>query len=274
MTKLIFRIDPGDQLTRVLELQRPLGHYTDIADDRLGEEVLFGTSDVPGIWNVLAFGRFARWTSDDRSIHFTFEDVRLLRQPVAIVTEGDPESDRLFEPYLLDTLLDDDLALIFGRDLEFVQAAASPISVAAEEQAHFGVGHVVGGLGHAPQEPGFFHSVADAYGWCCAVSGIKQTSLDGRIHEGVVLGIEEPHVRQQGVPRDGMFLSSSFAFAYRHGLVAIGDDYSLIMHSDMPAPMQVFLETSNPEARLRVPENRADWPDKQALRRHRQRFGY
>lgn len=274
MTKLIFRIDPGDRLARTLELPRPPGFYLEIAADRVGEEVLFGTSDVPGIWSVLAIGRFARWTSNDQAVHFAFEDVRLLREPVAIVTEGDPESDRRLEPYLLDTLLDDDLALIFSHDLEFAQTTTTPISMAAEEPAHFGTGHIAGGLSHEPQEPSFFHAVAHAYDWRCAISGIKQTSLDGRFHDGVVLGIEEPHVRQMGAPRDGMFLSSSFGFAYRHGLVAIGDDYDLIVHSDIPAQMQAFLETSNPKARLHVPENSDNWPDRHAARRHRQRFGY
>ena len=274
MTKLIFRIDPGDQLNKSFQLRLPLGHYLDIAADRLGEEVLFGRSDVPGIWEVLAIGRFARWTSNDQSTHFVFEEVRLLREPVALVTEGDPESDRLFEPYLLDTLLDDELAGIFAPDLEFAQASTTPLSVAAEGQTGFVTGHIVGGLSHEPQGPGFFHWVANAYGWRCAISGIEQKSPDGRFYEGVVIGIEDPYVRHSGLPKDGMFVSSSFAFAYRHGLLALGEDYDLIRHSDLPAEMRMFLEIANPAALLRLPEDPRTWPDREASRRHRHRFGY
>lgn len=274
MTKLIFRIEPGDHLTKSFRLQCPLSHYADIAADRIGEEVLFGHSVVPGIWSVLAVGRFANWVSDDDSVFFSFEGIRLLREPVPIVTEGDAESDRLFTPYLLDTLMDDDLALISARDLEFAQQTTSPLSVAAEAQAGFGAGHVVGGLRHDPQAPDFFHSVADAYDWRCAISGIRQRSLDGRWYEGVVLGVEEPYARQGGSPSEGMFVSSSFAFAYRHGLVALGEDYDVLRHRELPAEMRMFLEISNPQAMARLPENPAHWPDLDAIGRHRSKFGY
>lgn len=274
MNRLIFRIDPGDRLTGTFQLKCPLDHYVDIAADRIGEEVLFGHSAVPGIWSVFAIGRFADWISNDQSVLFTFKNIRLLGKAVAIVTEGDPESDRLFAPYLLDTLVDDDLALISAPDLEFAQSATTPLSVAAEGQAGFIAGHVVGGLRHDPQDPGFFHSVAEAYDWRCAISGIGQRSLDGQFHEGMVLGLEEPYVRQSGSPKDGMFVSSSFAFAYRHGLVAVGDDYDVLRHRELPAEMRMFLEIANPTAMLRLPRNPGYRPDLEAAGRHRRKFGY
>ena len=274
MTKLIFRIDPGDQVSEAFQLQRPLGHYVEIAADRIGEEVLFGYSVVPGIWSVLAVGRFADWRSNDQSVLFGFENVRWLNEPVAIVTEGDPESDRLFAPYLLDTLMDEDLALISAPDLEFVQPATTPMSVAAEGQAAFVSDYVLGAARPGPVTSGFFHSVAEAYNWRCPISGIRQHSLDGRFHEGVAIGIEEPHARRAGLPRDAMFVSSSFGFAYRHGLVVLGEDYDLLRHPDLPAEMRMLLEIANPTAMLRLPGNPAHWPDLDAAGRHRRKFGY
>lgn len=274
MTKLIFRVEPGDHLTEIFSLQCPSNHYAEIAADRIGEEVLLGHSVVPGIWSVLAVGRFADWSSDDHSVFFSFEGIRLLREPVTIVTEGDAESDRVLTPYMLDTLLDDDLALISARNREFAQQTTSPLSVAAEAQVGFGTGHVVGGLRHDSQAPAFFHAVADAYGWRCAISGIRQRSPDGRWYDGMVLGVEEPYVRPGGSQNEGMFVSSSFAFAYRHGLVALGDDYDVLRHRDLPAEMRMFLEIANPQAMACLPENPAHWPDLDAIGRHRTKFGY
>lgn len=274
MSKLIFRIDPGDQVPESFELQHPLGHHVGIAADRIGEEVLFGHSVVPGIWSVLAIGRFADWRANDQSVFFVFESIRWFDEPVAIVTEGDPESDRRFAPYLLDTLMDEDLASISAPDLEFAQPATTPMSVAAEGQTGFVSDHLLRWERPRPEVSGFFHSVAEAYDWRCPISGIRQQSLDGRIHEGVVIGVEAPYARRTGLPRDAMFVSSSFGFAYRHGLIVLGEDYDLLRHPDLSAEMRMLLEIANPAAMLRLPKDPAHWPDLDAAGRHRRKFGY
>ena len=137
MTKLIFRIATDETLTAPFELRFPLSLYLEIAADRAGEMVFFGHSDVPGIWTVVAMGRFAGWSNDVQTANFSFDEIDVLSEPVVVVTDGDAESDRLRKPYALDTLLEEDLALVFARNRNFEQSAFSPQSVAAEDQAPY-----------------------------------------------------------------------------------------------------------------------------------------
>src|SRR5690606_10902724 len=109
---------------------------------------------------------------------------------------------------------------------------------------------VYGGLHLEPQGPRFFHSVAAVYRWSCAFTGMRQDSPDGRFREGVVIGIDDPYELQDGPRSQGLFVSSSVAFCYRHGLLAIGEDYDILRHPELSAEMRIFLETINRKALL------------------------
>lgn len=272
-TGLIFRIDPGDITSSTLTLQVPAFlEDIGIAAERVGEDVVFGHSDVPGIWMAHACGRFDDWTQQEDGILLRFSDVRSLPDPVTIVTEGDPESDWQFRPYLVDTLFAQDMARL--RRPVFEQSSVTPMATAAEDQPSFRAGRIVGGLQFAVQDETFFHNVAAAYSWRCAISRVRQSSIDGLAQEGVVIGVEEPYARDSGAENQGLFLSGSFAFAYRHGLIAIGDEYELLRHVELDARMRMFLEISNPTALLHKPDSPEHWPSLEAIRRHRRKFGY
>lgn len=272
-TKLIVRTDFAAAAQSELTLRFP-GIYESHAIDRMGEDIVFGQSDVPGIWRLHAIGRLESWARAGDSVDFRFVDIRRLPESITIVTEGDPESDRHFAPYMIDTLLPEEMAGLLPGKLGLEQALQTPIVTLAEGYSEVIVGSLVGGLHFEAQGKTFFHKAAAAYSQRCAISHMRQSSIDGLAQEGVVIAIDEPFVRHEGAERDGLFLSSSFAFAYRYGLLAIGDDYELLRHQTMEAEMRMFLEIANRKAMLRLPEDPAHWPDLDAARRHRNKFGY
>lgn len=273
-TGLIFRVDKNDSLQSALSLTFPNTYeMSDIFSERVGEDVVLGHSDAPGLWNAIAVGKFVDWSIEEHVITLLVSHVQLLSELVPLVTAGDQESDSSFLPYLVDTLFAEDLARVFDQAKSYAHSAATPMAV-AEVQTGFEAGLVSGGLRLELQDKTFFHKVGKAYEWRCCVSRLSQRSLDGSFREGVVMGIDEPLRGEVGKEADGIFLSSSIGFAYRHGLLAIGEDYDVLRHQNLSAEMRTFLEVVNPKAILDLPKDPGHWPDLDAARRHRLKFGY
>lgn len=277
MSALIFRIDSEQARRGVLSLRLSDREIVEsIVLERIGEQVALGVSDVPGIWTILATGELAGLRRGEGEMHLDISHVLLMDLPVDVVTAGDKHADDQFSPYALDVLDDqEDLARVFGTAQSYQQEPAPRVLAAAESaRTKFQGGVLYGGLQLEPQGPRFFHSVAASYQWRCAFTGMSQASPDGRFQEGVVIGIDEPYEMPEGSPSQGLFVSSSVAFCYRHGLLAIGEEYDILRHAELSAEMRIILETINRKALLVLPEDEADWPDLQAARRHRLKFGY
>src|SRR5690606_35926082 len=93
-TTLIFRIGskevipPTHQMTfgaQCLDLS--------ILEDRIGERVVLGASDVPGIWTCHGLATLAGYSVEGNQILIGFDDIRPLPVPGALVTGGDPWAD-------------------------------------------------------------------------------------------------------------------------------------------------------------------------------------
>ena len=276
MSALIFSIEPGLLPSGKFSLDfsdREL--IENIALERAGERTALGTSDLPGIWTIHATGTLrAIWRSAER-VHLDISDLVTLPAPVEVVTAGDRYADTEFSPYVVDVLEDDAFSRVFGSTEAYEQQLV-PRALAAEEAAgaNFLSGMLYGGLHLDPQGPKFFHGVAAAYQWRCAFTGMCQASPDGRFQEGVVIGVDEPYEFYDAPPAQGLYVSNSVAFCYRHGLLAIGEDYDILRHPKLGAEMRIFLEMVNRRALLIRPDDAYAWPDLDAARRHRQRFGF
>lgn len=276
MSALIFRIESRQARSGVLSLSFSDSELIEsIVIERTGEQIALGVSGVPGIWTVLATGTLAGQRRGEGEVHLDISEVTTLAVPVDVVTAGDEHADAELSPYALDILDEEDMARVFGAAESYRQEPAPRVLAAAESaRTKFQGGVLYGGLHLEPQGPKFFHSVAAAYQWRCAFTGMSQASPGGRFQEGVVIGIDEPYEMPEGPPSQGLFVSSSVAFCYRHGLLAIGEDYDILRHPELSAEMRIFLETINRKALLILPKDEANRPDLEAARRHRLRFGY
>lgn len=276
MSALIFRIDPQQIRSEVLSMRFSDREIIEsIVVERIGEQVALGASDVPGIWSILATGELTGLRRSEGEMHLDISNVLPMGLPIDVVTAGDKYADDRFSPYALDVLDDEeDLVRVFGTGSYQQDPAPRVLAAAESARTKFQGGVLYGGLHLEPQRPEFFHSVAAAYQWRCAFTGMSQASLDGRFQEGLVIGIDEPYEMREGPPSQGLFVSSSIAFCYRHGLLAIGEDYDILRHPVLGAEMRIFLETINRKALLVLPKDEANRPDLEAARRHRLRFGY
>lgn len=275
MTALIFRIDPQclEAGTSISLADREFAE--ELVLDRKGEKVAFGSSQVPGLWNVVAIGRLADYARDKGMIRIFFSDVVVLDHPVPVVTEGDPQTDDAMVAYAIDTMFESDMERVFGAPERYAQNLAPPL-MAIAESAGFAVsgGTAYGAPWMEQQHSGFFSKVAAAYAWRCAFTGMSQVSLDGLSREGMVLGLEAPFRVEGSEVSRGVFVSASVAFCYRHGLLAIGDDYEILRRPELCAHMRMILEVVNRTAMINLPSNPRSWPDLEAARRHRHSFGY
>ena len=276
MSALILRIDPSQARSGVLSLNFPNRAFiVEILLDRAGERIALGVSDVPGVWTVIATGMLKGMAHDGGDVRAEIFDIAGLALPVDVVTAGDLYADAAFAPYALDVIEDEhQIARIFPASEIYQQEPAPHLLVAEAAGAMVQGGVLYGGLQLESQGSKFFHSVAAAYQWRCAFTGMCQSSPDGRFQEGVVLGIDEPYELRHDPPSQGLFVSSSIAFCYRHGLLAIGEDYDILRHPKLEAEMRIFLDAVNRKALLVLPEEQTHWPDLDAARRHRQRFGF
>lgn len=276
MSALIFRIDPSQARGGVLSLSfADRAFIEEILLDRVGDRIALGVSDVPGIWTIIATGVLKGMARDGNEVRAEIIDIAVPALPVDVVTAGDLHADATFAPYALDVIEDEDqIARVFAAVEPYRQEPAPHVLAAEAAGAMVQGGVLHGGLQLESQGPKFFHGVAAAYQWRCAFSGLCQTSLDGRFQEGVVIGIDEPYELHDGSPSQGLFVSSSIAFCYRHGLLAIGEDYDILRHPKLEAEMRIFLEAVNRKALLVLPEEQTHWPDLDAARRHRRRFGF
>lgn len=71
-----------------------------------------------------------------------------------------------------------------------------------------------------------------------------------------------------------LFVSNMIGPLYQTGLLAIGEQFYLLYHPDLNAGVALFIEAQNPTGKLILPQDRSAWPDMEAARRHRKRFGY
>lgn len=276
MSALIFRIESQQVRTGMLSLSFSDADLIEsVVRERMDEKVALGASDVPGIWTILAIGKISGlWRRGDH-VHLHISDITTLAVPVEAVTAGDRRADFESRPYAIDVLDQEDMARVFGRVEVYQQETVPRVLAAAESvwtNASDGVLH--GGLHLKPQGARFFYGVAVAYRWRCAFTGMSQASLDGGAREGVVLGLDDPFELRDGPPSGGLFVSGTIAFCYRHGLLAIGDEYDILRHPELGAQLRILLEMVNPKALLFLPNDQENWPDLSAARRHRLRFGY
>ena len=234
----------------------------EIAEANHKQRVALGHSQVPGIWSLAATGILVGKWSDGALTHMVVTDITALGVDMPVVTQGDSVHDALGLPYGLDTLLDSDAARVVAAHSSYEQAA--PVQLVAAE-----------GQDHADSvPPAFSRRVIASYRGSCAFTKISATAAAGNGHEAIAVWVDAAVAEVDAPVSHGLCVSRTIGFCYASGLLAIGEDYEILRVEGMDAGVDLMLETLNQASRLYLPADQAEWPDLEAARRHRQRYGY
>ena len=123
----------------------------------------------------------------------------------------------------------------------------------------------------AGREARFRIRVVNAYNYTCALSAYRLTTITA----GSIVDAAHIHEFRDGRnndPRNGIALSKNAHWTFDQGLWAISDDYRIIVaigHFAEAGPSQLDLLESHHGKRLRLPEDKALWPDPIHLAWHR-----
>ena len=268
---LIFNIGAGDAERNAIVVGLIGDEASEIARAHEKQRVVVGISEVAGIWSAIGSGVLAGHWCQQAVTHFVITDIALLPHPVRIVTQGDVATDSLEQPYGLDMLEDSVAEQILGQSEAYSHTASVRLMAAEDIQTLDSVSSL--GASIRPDH-GFFHRVGMAYRPQCAFTGLKQETPKGDRKEGIVVGVDGEAKPGDATVAQGVFVSRTIGFCYRNGLLAIGEDYDILRHASLCAELRVLLDLVNRKALLFLPEDKVDWPDLEAARRHRQRFGY
>lgn len=272
MGNLILRVEDIEVGIPTIDLVFPA---LNLDSSFVGKAVALGRSNVPGLWSVVAVGRFIALEQSESASCIRIDTLFHLNLPLSAVSASTATADSDFTP--LDfAIIDDDAVeqLITRNALDYSQPQEER-ALSVTEAGIWGAegGQAVGHLELVPQDRSLFYRVAQAYTWECCFLHYSESAHAGRRRDGVVLAIDPPHW-SQGTVSDAIFVNPILAFPFREGLVAIGDDYEILRSRDLSAGLRTILDITNPKALLALPEAYEDWPDLSALERHRRRFGY
>ncbi|WP_332711851.1 hypothetical protein [Pelagibacterium mangrovi] len=241
---------------------------SDIAACHQGERVVLGISGPAGVRLAIGLGTLASHWSRKHVTYIVITEVVALPESLELIARPDASG----ESYGMDMLDASDADRILGLPNTHEQANTPRLS-AAEDMPAFDL------MGRDQDDStesnlNLIHKVTQAYHERCTFTGIKQFSLDRRLREGVAIRVDSKPNGVNFSVSQYLFMSRTVAFCYRNGLLAIGEDYDILRHRDLCAEIRMLLETVNRKAMLLLPKDESDWPDLDAARRHRQRFGY
>ncbi|HID23217.1 MAG TPA: hypothetical protein EYP14_12555, partial [Planctomycetaceae bacterium] len=120
------------------------------------------------------------------------------------------------------------------------------------------------------REARFRLDVVPAYNYTCALTGYRVTTIDA----GSIVDAAHIHAfkdSRNNDPRNGIALCKNAHWLFDHGLWSIDENYRIIVakgHFSETAPDQQRLAEYHGSA-LRLPKNKAIWPDKRHLAWHR-----
>lgn len=263
---LIFNVRGKDMTLHTFAVGLVGDAASDIAASRQGERVVLGISHSAGVWLAIGTGTLASHWSRGHVTYIAITDVAVLPESLQLITQADASG----EPYGMDVLDAADARKILGHS-HIHEHQHTPWLAAAEDLPAL---DLTGRNQDDSTETNLIHKVAEAYDERCTFTGIKQFSLDRRLREGVATRVDNKPNGVDFSVSQYLFMSRTVAFCYRNGLLAIGEDYDILRHRDLCAEIRMLLETVNRKAMLLLPKDESDWPDLDAARRHRQRFGY
>ena len=115
----------------------------------------------------------------------------------------------------------------------------------------------------------FRRKVREAYGYRCAMSGLRLRNGGGRPE------VQAAHIRpveHQGSDsvRNGLALSGTLHWMFDRGLISVADDCRTILVSHNKVPGDVVGRLLSPDGRLIAPEDARDAPHPENLRWHRE----
>ncbi|HMO70551.1 MAG TPA: HNH endonuclease [Paracoccaceae bacterium] len=113
----------------------------------------------------------------------------------------------------------------------------------------------------------FRRRVRAAYGFRCAVSGLRLRNGGGR-PEVQAAHIRPVEHRGSDSVRNGLALSGTLHWMFDRGLLSVADDFSILV-SHNKVPREVTERLIDPGGRLVLPADRRDWPHPENLRWHR-----
>jgi putative restriction endonuclease len=156
-------------------------------------------------------------------------------------------------------------------DLEAVDANQYDLDAAgfAEESTGF-ERPVLERLTRRPyRDVAFRRRVREAYGYCCAFSGLQLRNGGGRPE------VQAAHIRpvERGGSdsvRNGLALSGTLHWMFDRGLITIADDHRTIIVSRNKVPSDVVDRLLHRDGQIRVPVEPRDWPHPENLRWHRE----
>ncbi|HWJ87684.1 MAG TPA: hypothetical protein VNS12_06410 [Pelagibacterium sp.] len=268
--RLIFNVRDWDGERREITVSLVNADAADIAADFQGERVALGTSPSPGWWVVWGEGVLAGHRNQNDATSFLITDVAALSR-LHSMKRGDPgDSSKI--PYGLDVLEPEEAGAIFG-DLSLYRQIDSPRAAAAE-QSESGWNHFRFAGPENRLAATVFGRLRSAYNERCAFIGVWQAPANGQIGEGMTVAVDAgAHLESEALSMS-LFVSNMVGPLYQSGRLAIGEEYGILYHPDLDASVALAIEAKNPTGKLILPQDRNAWPDLEAARRHRERFGY
>lgn len=271
---LIFNIRPDDLLRRTFEVSLVGPEAPEIAASYQNCRVALGYSERPGVWDAVGRATLIGCWTQQGTTHVILANPEMLAEPVRIQTVSGANLDSSAPPHGMDTLDPGDAERISGLDSDFF-IESTPSLLAAEAPTSDDFRPEIDAWGAGSQNTdNFIHRVERAYKFGCAFTGLTQLAPDRHLYEGVVIEIDGQSGSKRESVNQALYVSRTVGFCYRHGLLAIGEDYDIIRHPELNAQTRMLLEVTNRKALLFLPEEQSDWPDLEAARRHRLHFGY
>lgn len=120
------------------------------------------------------------------------------------------------------------------------------------------------------RDASFRRAVLSAYDDTCAVTGIRLINGGGRAEAQAAHIVPVEHGGPD-VVQNGIALSATMHWLFDRHLISIGEDWRLLVsHNKVPAELRGLM-TSHASG-IRLPPDRAEWPDPRLVAHHRDRF--
>lgn len=172
----------------------------------------------------------------------------------------------------MDVLEPEEASAIFG-DLSLYGQIDSPRAAAAEQTEprwhHLRFAGPENRLGTT-----VFGRLRSAYNERCAFIDVWQAPANGQSGEGMMVAVDAATLLEGEALSMSLFVSDMISPLYQSGHLAMGEEYDILYHPELDASVALFIEAKNPTGKLILPHDRNAWPDLEAARRHRKRFGH
>lgn len=266
-------LDALDEWILLYEPRREGGRAAYVAAARLSE--VFPDPERPG-------HHFARLVE-----RLSFDNPVPLRGPLGyreapLRAVEDPKAvGRALQGRSIRPLSDDDFAQIVSAGLSETLAPANRRRLDLDHVEDLGAAALLDGPVIAPRiervlasrivrDAAFRRAVLDAYEDTCALTGLRLINGGGRAEAQAAHIVPVAEGGPDDV-RNGIALSATVHWLFDRHLISIGEDWRvLVSHNRVPSALRGLMASH--QSGIRLPRDRALWPDARLVAHHRERF--